>query len=511
MKRMLLVAALVPAVCGIAWGQATDANDLCRDVIDPYNPVVLRAKFFTAAGADNELSQAEFNADQKKPSSFVQKFDRWSSLISFDKNKNSTADWFEADAYRRAFRKQVLAVFDKNKDTQLAGEERKAAIRTLAGGRFILRARPATAPPAVAPPPPPPTEPGEGGTHLPAAPKEGGGDKPPAEERPRTDDERRAEFERRRFDANRDGKLDEKEAAALAESRAGREKRRQDYLKKYDLDGNGDVSRAERDKVRHIEQFDENKDGKLDEKEGAKLAAHEAERAKQRQDYLKKYDLDGNGDVSRAERDKVRHIDRFDANKDGKLDEKEGAALAAHEEEHKTREADFLKKNDKDGDGQLSREERSAGYRAMAAERRKQFMAQYDTNQDGNLDDKERGAVRAAMIKRFELSRFDTNKNGEIDGEEIAARDAGRAEREKRRAEFTKRYDLDGDGKLNEAERGKMMEAMRSRFGRGRGGRGRGGSGGGGRRRGGGGGPPGGGGGERRDRRTRGGDRPPTE
>ena len=508
MKRMWLAAVLVPAVCGIAWGQATDAGDLCRDVIDPYNPVILRAKFFTAAGSDNELSQAEFAADQKRGSSFVQRFDRWSVLTAFDKNKNGTADWFEADAYRRAFRKQVLATFDKNKDAQLTGEERKAATRALAGGRFVMRVQPAAPPPPpVAPPPPPPTEPGESAPHLPSAPKPGEAERPRGQEQPRTDAERRAEFERRRFDANRDGQLDEKEAAALAESRARREKQRQDYMKKYDLDGDGNVTQQERDKVRDIERFDADKDGKLDEKESAALAARQAERAKQRQDYMKKYDLDGNGEVSRQEQTKVRHLDRFDANKDGKLDEKEAAALAAHEKEDETRRADFLKKYDKNGDGQLSSEERRDGYRAMGEERRKQFTARYDKNKDGKLDEQERGAIRADMIKRFELSRYDKNKNGEIDGEEIAARDAGRAEREKRRAEFMKRFDEDGDGQLNEAERRKMMESMRSRFGRDRGGRGRGGFGGGG-----GPGPGGGGGGDRRDRRPRGdGGRPPTE
>lgn len=82
-----------------------------------------------------------------------------------------------------------------------------------------------------------------------------------------------------------------------------------------------------------LEQFDADKDGKLDEDE--RKAAREAMQAK-REEARKKM------------------LEEFDANDDGKLDENERKAM--HAAMKAKREA-LIEKYDSDGDGKLSREE----------------------------------------------------------------------------------------------------------------------------------------------------------
>ncbi len=92
--------------------------------------------------------------------------------------------------------------------------------------------------------------------------------------------------------------------------------------------------------------------------------------------------------------------------------------------------AEVLEKFDKDGDGKLSNDERSAMREAMKAkseERRKAMLAKFDADGDGKLSKEER---EKAM--------------------------------EERKAEMLKKYDKDGDGKLSEEERAAMPRPPRS-------------------------------------------------
>ena len=66
------------------------------------------------------------------------------------------------------------------------------------------------------------------------------------------------------------------------------------------------------------------------------------------------------------------------------------------------------------------------------------------------------------------LEKYDVNKNGQLDADEKAAFER---DREARRAEFTKKFDTDGDGKLSDTERQAMREQMGA-MGMGRGRRG---------------------------------------
>lgn len=82
-----------------------------------------------------------------------------------------------------------------------------------------------------------------------------------------------------------------------------------------------------------------------------------------------------------------------------------------------------------------------------------ELIKQYDKDGDGQLSDDERKAMRDAMqAKREEqqkalLEKYDADKDGKLSKEEM---DKARADHE---AELLKKYDKDGDGKLSEEER----------------------------------------------------------
>jgi len=303
---------------------AADA-DPAKDAVDPYEWIGQKTLFFKAAGKDNELNEKEFAADKTAGKGFVRSFEKWSTMLAFDKDGKKQIDWLEADAYRRDLRKRVLTAHDTNKDGKLSGDERTAANKALLAGKF-----------AAAP----------------------------------------------RRTSNRDSS-------------------RGSYW----------------DRPEMIKQHDKNKDGKLSDAE--KETARNAMRAG--------YELR-----------------RYDANKDGKLDKKETA------------------ERDK---GRAERAKRDAEREKL----RKEIYEKFDKNKNGQFDEDE----RAAVGEFFRNRRYDTNRDGKLDKKETAARDKASAERAKRRAEEVKRFDKDGDGKLNEEEEKAHRDSHRGD--RGRGGRGRGG------------------------------------
>lgn len=83
-----------------------------------------------------------------------------------------------------------------------------------------------------------------------------------------------------------------------------------------------------------------------------------------------------------------------------------------------------LKEFDKDGDGKLSDDERSAMREAMQARReeaRKKEIAEFDKDKDGKLNEEEQKAANEAReAKRKALvEKYDADKDGKLSREEI--------------------------------------------------------------------------------------------
>jgi len=358
--------------------------DLCKGAVDPYDQSAERQLFLAAAGVDGELTETEFKAHTGKKG-FVRRFDRWERIIAFDKDGNKTIDWFEADAYRQALRKQVLATFDADKNGKLAGDERKKANAALYAGQV------------------------------------------------------RVSSGRRRGDRGRGDR---------GRGRGGFSRQPDpETVKKYDKDGDGqlsseergayDTARREEFRKRMLERYDTDKDGEISDKE-REAAREEGRRrwAERRQSMLK---------------------ERFDANKDGKLDGEESAAMEKYNTERQARSErrrqDYTKRWDKDGDGELSDTEQAAArehYRSEGRARRAAFTKVWDSDGDGQLNEKERDAMRTQMRTTMEAHR----KNMDLNGDGDVSREEGREYWSKLR----KKYDADGDGNLSAEERTKMMQ-----------------------------------------------------
>lgn len=116
-------------------------------------------------------------------------------------------------------------------------------------------------------------------------------------------------------------------------------------------------------------------------------------------------------------------LERFDANKDGTLDEGEKAAAKAAMQAHRGEmAARILAKHpelDTNGDGTLSKEEAEAGRAQHQAERQAQLkekhpevFARIDSNGDGSIDDAERKAAKEAFLAKH--PEADQNGDGRI-------------------------------------------------------------------------------------------------
>ena len=423
----IVTVAIAPS---LAKPSAAAGVDICSGAIDPYVPGSQRALFFRASGPDSELNAKEFTADRARststqktatPRAFAQRYDRWTSLLAFDRNGDKTIDWFEADAYRRALRRTTLAIFDKNKDSQLTGEERVAAIRALLAGK-VRPAAPGTAARApVAPVGPPPAPRPESGTHLPSAP---GRFTRPSERRDRRPQGVEADVDeqlRKRYDTNRDGRLDDDERRAAFG--AIRKRQRDEFMAKYDANGDGELS-------------------------GEEKAAMRDERGAFVREKLEAWRL----------RD-------FDKDGDGKINDEEKAEADAYGKRFKQVGKDMdVMFNDLNGDGQVSGEERKstqaewkkAGWRLLV-----KAAKHMDTDGDGQISMAERTDFtrRATVatfkwIEKFSMS-FDANKDGRLDGKERTELLAGFRKNMKERGA---KFDADGDGRLSPEEALEMLE-----------------------------------------------------
>jgi len=366
MKSFLAVILVVAVFGGVALAAdaAKSSPDLCKNVVDPYDSVAQKSLFFKAAGKDNELSEKEFDADKATGKGFVASFEKWSTIVAFDKDGKKLIDWLEADEYRRSLRRRVLAAHDTSKDGKLAGDERTAANKALAAGKFATVRRRRSGRDSR----------GRGGSpwerpevikHYDKN-KDGKLDEKEHETAPAAF---RARMDLRRYDTNRDGKLDEKETAE-------RDRRRKEFYDRFDKNKNGKIDEDERGAIGEYyrnRRYDTNNDGKLDEKEIAARDKANADREKTRKELYEKFDKNKNGRIDEDERSGIGdwfRMRRYDTNKDGKLDEKETAARDKAEAEREKQRAERRKQFDKDGDGKLNEEEERAYRNSFRGRRR---------------------------------------------------------------------------------------------------------------------------------------------
>ncbi|MCZ7644492.1 MAG: EF-hand domain-containing protein [Planctomycetota bacterium] len=158
--------------------------------------------------------------------------------------------------------------------------------------------------------------------------------------------------------AAQSGKLDGNHVAAGREGKGerGGQPSREEVMKQFDKDGNGELDAKEKEAVmaafllrvkndpelqeKILERYDLNKNGTLDENEKGQVESD----LRMRAEFGKKV--------------QEHALKRFDADGDGKLDEAERAKFEESRKKFETYLHDqALKKFDADGDGKLSREE----------------------------------------------------------------------------------------------------------------------------------------------------------
>jgi hypothetical protein len=373
MAILLAVATIMWAagVSGAAKSSTTKpAPKLCLGAVDPFDRTAQKTGFFAIAGKDGELTSEEFKkaSDKTSTKEFLRSFDTYAALSRFDKDKNSTIDWVEAQAYRLDLRKRVMAAFDANKDSRLKGPEREAANRALASGKFARSARSA---------------------------RGGGG---------------RSNF-MDKYDKDGDGKLSDAEREAMRD--AFRKRR----MGKYDKDGDGELNEQERaamhrDRRRggggpmgaamerwRLQTFDLDGDGKLNEAEEAEHKEFQGQfRAMGKAMDVRYNDLDGDGEVSREERRKI--------GQEWRKSILPMMALAAT----------YM---DQNGDGEISDEERSGFGKRIQTGMIKwmdDFGKEFDADSNGRLDKTERTAFLTGLQKNVatRVKRFDADQDGRL-------------------------------------------------------------------------------------------------
>lgn len=131
-------------------------------------------------------------------------------------------------------------------------------------------------------------------------------------------------------------------------------------------------------------------------------------------------------------------------------------------EDRSQRKAQMLERFDADGDGQLSDAERQTAREEHEARRQARDDSRpAAAGSSFGQEDTGRGPAKMSEEGRQKmLERFDTDGDGVLsDSEREAAREARRAEREAHHQAMLAKYDADGDGALSEEERQAASEA----------------------------------------------------
>lgn len=172
-------------------------------------------------------------------------------------------------------------------------------------------------------------------------------------------------------------------------------------------------------------------------------------------------------------------IQRFDKNGDGVLDDQEKAVMKEAMEKLsttlRTKTENFnevYRRLDKDGSGQISPEE----FQGFMAELQKQALPvlfkEFDKNGDGKLEGDELPAAQAAMMKKYNLNHDDQLSLLELRPLWRDATEHGKAlrtEQTRKNVEdqMKKRFDLNGDGMLDEQEKARAADELRKIRGKG--------------------------------------------
>jgi Ca2+-binding EF-hand superfamily protein len=168
---------------------------------------------------------------------------------------------------------------------------------------------------------------------------------------------------------------------------------------------------------RVLEQFDADGDGQLNEAERqAARAGFEARRAEKRAELLERFDADGDGELNETERAAARE------EIGPGLKERFGGRHGRHHggrdgERHEAFRRHMLERFDTDGDGTLSEAERAEA-RAFAQQKKAELVEQFDADGDGRLTGEER---RAAGGHVREMHQLDANHDGAIDALDVQA------------------------------------------------------------------------------------------
>lgn len=305
---------------------AQSEKDILKDAVDPLNLTKQRVAFLRVAGVDSEINQSEFEKDLEDKNRFARKFDKWSQVLKFDKNKNKSLDWFEALEYRKNLRKQVILEFDADGDNKLKGEEREKAakgifkINVLSSDKSKRsnKSQKTTERDMKRPPTPPDDTPAK----QPKLPKH-----------------------MQEFDANNNGRLDPDEAKAMREKQM--ENWRKQREKRMDTDNDGVVTLEERraNQQREYEQGMKQMTKQFDKDEDGELSQQEAQQASQ---FITQQMNEGMNRMLQ---------NHFDKDKDGQLNEEEKTAQQQFNNELnqlvEKRKAQIAQKYDANNNGQL--------------------------------------------------------------------------------------------------------------------------------------------------------------
>ncbi len=173
--------------------------------------------------------------------------------------------------------------------------------------------------------------------------------------------------------------------------------------------------------------------------DGAKPATAPADKSsameKRRQEMLKRFDLNGDGKLDDAEKAAMKEAQKQQRTVRGSGDIGSLSATGEPGPGGEPPRADLfvrelLKRFDQDGDGKLDAAELTEMMKARAAagsqgmnggpggQFRQQMLKMFDKNGDGRLDDDERAA--AEKFREDQIKRFDKNGDGQLDPGERA-------------------------------------------------------------------------------------------